>query len=40
MLKLKHYTKEDLRKSPCQATDRSFRKSMQQCSKCDCYNKI
>lgn len=22
--------------SPCQATDRSVRKSMQQCSKCDC----
>lgn len=40
MLKLKHYTEEDLEKSPYQATDRSFRKSMQKSSKCDCYSKI
>lgn len=26
---LKHYTKEDLEKLPCQASDRSSRKSMQ-----------
>jgi len=34
---LKYYTKEDLEKLPCQAFDRSSRKSMQQSSECDCY---